>query len=243
VDNSSLESSSLYNILDFDERNLNSIDISVRGKINEINNYYNNDDVSIKNKDKETFSIELKKLNSNRSRFKIPEKYKEDLNNDSFNSNISNYNIYENSGSSLFKKNITRNKKILIVDDNKFLNDAVKNILEKVLKESNQNFELIQLSDGVDIIKSVIEDQRNGNLISCVLTDENMEYVNGSQAFVFLKDLEKSSKILNVKFITITSHESKEKVDFLINIGIDLVLEKPLTKSILLSALQELKIL
>ena len=45
----------------------------------------------------------------------------------------------------------------------------------------------MQLNDGVDIIKQVMDDQFNGWLIKCVITDENIEYMNGSEAVKILK--------------------------------------------------------
>ena len=38
-----------------------------------------------------------------------------------------------------------------------------------------------------EIIQKVIEDQRNGNKIKCIITDENMEYLNGSDAIKIIE--------------------------------------------------------
>ena len=88
-----------------------------------------------------------------------------------------------------------KKNKILIVDDNQFINDSCKKVLENFSNEYGHNFEIIQCVDGIDMIKLVIEDQNVGNLIKCILTDENMKYINGSEAIQILKKLEKKNKI------------------------------------------------
>ena len=134
-------------------------------------------------------------------------------------------------------------KKILIVDDNRFINDSTNILLSRIINELKLNYEIVQLSDGVDIIKHVIDDQRNGHLIKCIITDENMEYINGSEAVKILRDLENRSVIMRVNVISLSSNNdfyTKEKMK---KVGMDLTLEKPVSKSKLLESLKELNLI
>jgi len=90
---------------------------------------------------------------------------------------------------------IKKKSKILIVDDNSFILEATKVIIKKVLKEAECEMEIISGSDGYDIIHHVIQDQSKGNEIKCIFTDENMEYINGSEAIKILRNLEKKKKL------------------------------------------------
>ena len=83
--------------------------------------------------------------------------------------------------------NLIIKPKILLIEDNKLINDSTKTILLRIITELNLDNEIVQLNDGVDIIKQVMDDQFNGWLIKCVITDENIEYMNGSEAVKILK--------------------------------------------------------
>ena len=108
-------------------------------------------------------------------------------------------------------------------------------MIENSLEEERKNFEVIQCSDGIDLIKLVVEDQNHGNLIKCVFTDENMEYINGSEAIKILRILEKKNKIKTLKIFSITCHEDVDSVKMITESGADLVLSKPISKTILIN--------
>jgi len=132
--------------------------------------------------------------------------------------------------------------KILIVDDNQILNDSLKRIVNGILIEHSLKFEVKTLTDGLDLINEVIKDVEEGNRIKCVLTDENMDFLNGSESIKIIRSLESRNKIKNIKIISITCHEDKETLGNIINSGADMVLVKPATKDIIYSSLLNLKI-
>jgi len=68
----------------------------------------------------------------------------------------------------------------MIVDDNKFIRESLPVLVKNILKSYNKinEYEVIEGSDGVDILSVLIDDQKNNNLLKCILTDENMEYIN-----------------------------------------------------------------
>ena len=115
--------------------------------------------------------------------------------------------------------------------------------MEKVLRENDSEYEIIQLTDGIELIKSIIDDQSNGNLIKCVFTDENMEYINGSEAIKILRLLEGKSKVKNVKIFSISCHEDNISVKIMKDSGADRVLTKPLSKNSLAIMMKEMKLI
>jgi len=50
-------------------------------------------------------------------------------------------------------------------------------------------------SDGIDTLKFIMDDQKNNNMIKCIITDELMEFVDGSLSISILRQLEKENKI------------------------------------------------
>jgi CheY-like chemotaxis protein len=133
--------------------------------------------------------------------------------------------------------------KIIIVDDNQFINNSMKNLLEKVLRENNSDYDIIQLTDGIELIKVIIDDQSKGNLIKCVFTDENMEYINGSEAIRILRGLEKKNKVKYVKIFSISCQEDNIYTKLMKDSGADKVLTKPLSKNSLAVLMKEIQII
>jgi signal transduction histidine kinase/CheY-like chemotaxis protein len=100
--------------------------------------------------------------------------------------------------------------KILIIDDNMLILNFLENLLLKILKENNViNYKIIRGMDGVDLIKNVIDDQKNGNLIKIVFIDENMEFMNGSESIQIVRKLEASNKIKSVQIVRFTADDNQ----------------------------------
>jgi len=134
-------------------------------------------------------------------------------------------------------------KKIMIIDDNKFINDSIKNLIDSIIREFHLDFKVIQGWDGVDLLKAVVEDQKHGNLIECVFTDENMEYMNGSNAIKILRDWEKRNKIKNLKLFSITGQEDIQSYKHILSSGADSVLGKPVSKRLLINYFKDMKLI
>jgi CheY-like chemotaxis protein len=130
---------------------------------------------------------------------------------------------------SLFKK-IKNEGKILLVDDNQYIRTSVKNLVKSVLSENKKYYEYLEGSDGVEILNYIIQDQMENNMIKCIITDENMEYINGSEAIRIIRELQKTNKIKNVKIISITSFEDEITKKNILDSGVDFLLPKPCTK-------------
>jgi len=59
------------------------------------------------------------------------------------------------------------------------------------------------------------------NKIKCILTDENMEYINGSEAVQILRNLEKKKKIKAITIASVSAFEDEIIKSCLIKAGVD----------------------
>lgn len=84
-------------------------------------------------------------------------------------------------------------KKIIICDDSLTLRKSVKNLISNN-KEISAIYDTIECFDGVDMLMKIIEDQELGNLIEIIFTDENMEYMCGSNAIYIIREWERLKK-------------------------------------------------
>ena len=127
---------------------------------------------------------------------------------------------------------------ILLVDDSDTLRTAAHNLL----KDTNisKDYKIIEGRDGVDILSEVINDQSQGRRIRMIISDENMEYICGSQAFTIIKNLEKLNKIGKIILVSLTAYVDDESRNTIIRSGADLVLHKPLNKKALIEAYNSL---
>ena len=45
------------------------------------------------------------------------------------------------------------------------MNKSIKNLLEKIIETKNLAISVVQCYDGIDLLKEIIDDQKNGNFI------------------------------------------------------------------------------
>ena len=143
------------------------------------------------------------------------------------------------------KKNCSikvKKEQILLVDDNEILNDSAKNIVNKIISKFKLDLDVICLSDGVEVIKYIL-DEKNSVLVKCIITDENMEYINGSETIKFLKNLEFKKKLHKIIIISLTSYDDKKLKNEIISSGADQILNKPISENKLEEIFRKLKII
>lgn len=133
-------------------------------------------------------------------------------------------------------------KKILIVDDNEILLQTLHKMLLKLMEKNEEEYEIITASDGLDILKYIIEDQFKGNLIKCVITDENMEFINGLEAVQILSNLQRRNKIKKISVLFSSSFEDNYKFSHLFDELNCEFLAKPVNINILDMKLKEIEI-
>ena len=119
---------------------------------------------------------------------------------------------------------------ILVVDDHKLVRDNTINLLKNVLSNLKlDNFDILEGSDGIDLLNMVRSDRENR--IKCILIDENMEYLNGSEAVNFIRKWEEYKKIQRYEIISVTAFDDKETQQRILFSGVNSVLFKPCTKT------------
>lgn len=133
----------------------------------------------------------------------------------------------------ILQNNPQLNDIILLADDNQIINNANKNILEQILAEKNCNMDIILCFDGSEILKYLFKDSFK-NKIKYIITDENMELLNGSDAIRMIRFLESKNIFNKIKIISLSCHEDLNVIDSLFQAGADHVLVKPLIKSAIL---------
>ena len=98
---------------------------------------------------------------------------------------------------------------------------CVKKYLEK--NKIENRYDILEGEDGRDLIKFILDDAQDDE-IKYVITDENMEQINGSLAIKLLKQLEDLRKIKKKIYILASSDKSPNFK----NDGFDYCINKPI---------------
>lgn len=122
--------------------------------------------------------------------------------------------------------------KVLLVDDVKMIRKSLKKMVNEVCIESKIRCSVECLTDGLEILTSVIKDQIEGNCkIKLVISDENMNWVNGSLAFKILSGLIRDHKLKHVNFVILTALEEEQILKNLKQeSNASLIITKPINK-------------
>lgn len=121
--------------------------------------------------------------------------------------------------------------KIIIIDDSYSIRRAINNLLKSM--DCLNNYDIVEGEDGVDLLKFVISDQLSGNNdIKLAITDENMEFLNGSDSIKIIRSLENSNKLTKkLTIISLTAFSDETTKASILKSGASKVLLKPITKS------------
>lgn len=133
--------------------------------------------------------------------------------------------------------------KIIIIDDNNFISKSVKKIVESILKNTSKEYEIIIGSDGLDLLNFIREDQEKGNQIKCVILDEEMEYLKGSESIKIIRKWEIRGIIKPVKIFSCTGYDDEPKLREILESGAQLAFSKPLHLADLITAFKKYKII
>lgn len=139
------------------------------------------------------------------------------------------------------------NKKIIVIDDNQIIRNSIKRMLESALtnKPETEKIDICSGTDGIDLIKFIFPDNNiiDTQKVLCVFIDENMEYLNGSDAVKILRHLETKNKLHHINVVSVSCHEDSKFVDFILSSGVDFFLSKPVSKNDITNVLKKLKII
>lgn len=120
---------------------------------------------------------------------------------------------------------------ILIVDDNDIINQSNKKIVKEILHEYKIDLDIIIANDGYDIIRIALNNELDYQLMKCIITDENMDYMSGSEAIRFLRTFEKMKNLSLCKIISLTCHEDTNILNNIYKSGADDIVTKPISKN------------
>ena len=109
------------------------------------------------------------------------------------------------------------------------------------MKELKLDYELIQCTDGLDIIR-YLSDSKFRKRIKCIITDENMEFINGSEAITFARTIENKKLVEDIRCISVTCLENTDVLEHIRKKGADCIIIKPLTKEGLKNIFVEMKL-
>lgn len=133
--------------------------------------------------------------------------------------------------------------KIILVQENQLEKQATKSILESLLSENQSLCNLKTLSDGEELIDEINQDRREGCKIKCIIIDENIKRLSGSEVIKLIREMEKEGKIKNIKIITMISYDDKNYVQKIIEAGADFVLKKPVSKENVFNSFRKLNLI
>lgn len=131
-----------------------------------------------------------------------------------------------------------RRMSILIVDDSVSIRSATANLIKKS-NDLFKDFQVIIGNDGIETLSLVMHDQHEGGNIKIIISDENMEFMNGSESFRILKELEKMKKVRKIFLVCLTAFSDNLTLDSIKRLGADIVVGKPLTLNSLSNIYQE----
>jgi len=122
------------------------------------------------------------------------------------------------------------NNCIVVVDDYKLVRVNTINIIKSILKSLHiDDYFIIEGSDGIDLL-NIIRNYGDGK-IKCIFTDENMEYLNGSESARIIRKLEQNSKINSQFIVSITAFDDVGTRNNIAESGVNTILSKPCTKT------------
>ena len=133
--------------------------------------------------------------------------------------------------------------KILIIDDCESIIKA-EGALVRLLIEENTRFPykiaVMEMTDGIDALYEIYVDLKyNENKIKLIISDEMMEYMNGSTLCTLMNGLMKKSGKPPIPFAICSAFEGNEHNSKMVDAHVDYTISKPLTKITCHSLLKE----
>lgn len=134
--------------------------------------------------------------------------------------------------------------KIMICDDDNLILKAERKLLETICKEYKKEVYIQSSSNGLECVYKIFDDYINKGLsYSILFIDENMPYMNGTEATSILKKLQSEKTINNFLVYSVTAHEDEETLKKILSYGCDGTVTKPLSKRVLINVLNNSNLL
>ena len=131
---------------------------------------------------------------------------------------------------------------IIVIDDNQLVRENTARMINSIIFNFKMNdYKILQGSDGVDLLNFVIKARSNN--IKCIFTDENMIYLNGSDAVMIIRKLEQLDKVKSHHIISITAFDDIDTKNKIIKSGINQIISKPCTKTSIIDVFKKLSLI
>ena len=128
---------------------------------------------------------------------------------------------------------------IILADDNYIINICNKKIISDILQENERSdFDILCVNDGIDILKLFFNNEETER-IKLIITDENMDYLNGSEAIKVIRNIEKLKNKKKINIVSLSCNEEKSTGEIILKAGADYILIKPLSKQSIKSLLDK----
>ena len=156
------------------------------------------------------------------------------LNKSSSNFNNINLSNLEKKNTKIYIKNLNNfvsfnnSLKIIIVDDEKLIRQSERNVMNKYFKEKGISYEIEECSDGVECLYMIYDGMKNGKKYDIIITDENMNFMNGSTLCEILKKLMNDNIMYFLKIVMVTSYEISN-ISINVKRNVDKIFTKPLS--------------
>jgi len=140
------------------------------------------------------------------------------------------------------KENFPRNARyILVVDDDLSCRRSTANLVNLLIKKySLKDYHSMRMMDGIDVLSAVIEDQKNYSQIKMIVSDENMAFLNGSDAFHLMNKLVNANKLKKVPWIILTALENDNELKAIQKYSnCDKIIKKPANKAMIEGVFKE----
>jgi signal transduction histidine kinase len=136
---------------------------------------------------------------------------------------------------SMFSDDYNCDIKILIVDDVNEIRESHYRLFYNYITKHypNKTVSILKLQDGVEIVYAVyIDICKNINKIKFIISDEMMEYMNGSEAAVIINKITTDRKMNRIPFVICSAFSDSSHMDRMRRCNIEDVIVKNLQKSV-----------
>jgi signal transduction histidine kinase/CheY-like chemotaxis protein len=114
---------------------------------------------------------------------------------------------------------------IIVVDDEIVNRQSAVRLLTKYLKEKSYYANILEASDGIECLYKYLLLYKEGKRIDFIISDETMEFMNGSVCAEILRNLYSVKNLVPVPFFILSAYENLAK-----QVGVNQSFSKPLTK-------------
>lgn len=119
---------------------------------------------------------------------------------------------------------------IIVVDDEQLTRQSTTRLLKKLSKSLGIPINIVEAEDGAECIYITYKCFKKGIKISCIFSDETMNFMKGSNAAEYLYNTFNSKNLNRIPFYLVTAYEDKSTLNKLNSDNVDHVFSKPLRK-------------